>query len=186
MRFKRRYFCVELLVSSNGSIHYQNIDAANNNKLKPSDLSQEIHRSIEKFYGDYGMATMMPSFSLIYFNSNTNLAIFRIARDLAERFRHLLTFIRRIGENGVDVTFKVVHVSGSIKKCKQFLLGYCNRRLGEIYLLTMQHKESLVGGSRKFRDDEQGDEGEDKKRRGTIEVLNNLIKSCEEDGENFY
>lgn len=83
------------------------------NKLKHTDLSDTIHKSIEKFYGDYGMAVMMPSFSVIYYNSATNLCILRTARDLQKKFNSLLTFTNKLAE--FNVYFKVVHVSGSIR-----------------------------------------------------------------------
>lgn len=157
MRFKRRYFCVELLIGSKES------------KLKPGDLSQEINRSIERLYGDYGAAKMQPSFSLIYFNTNTNLAIFRIARESRVAFHQLLTFVRRI--ESTDLTFKVIHVAGSIKKCKKFLIDYSNRRLQDLYM------EQLKGGFATNRNESD---------RAVVEVLEKLIKTCEEDGENFY
>ena len=72
----------------------------------------------------------MPSFSVIYFNTNTNIAIMRTARELKDKFHNLLTFITKLAQ--FDVTFRVVHVSGSIKKCKKFLSIYCQKKLNEI------------------------------------------------------
>lgn len=128
VRFKRRYFCVEVM--------FQEADLSSSakriklDKIKHTSLTETIHKSIERFYGDLGMATMMPSFSVIYFNMITNLAIMRTARNLQDKFHNLLTFINKIDD--FDVSFRVVHVSGSIKKCKKYLLEYCNQRLAEL------------------------------------------------------
>lgn len=109
MRFKRRYFCLEIMFPDDLTA----VDRIHMNKLKHSDLADTVHKSIEKFYGDYGMAVMMPSFSVVYFNSATNLAIVRTARDLQKKFHALLTFVQKLAE--FNVSLKVVHVSGSIK-----------------------------------------------------------------------
>ena len=136
MRFKRRYFCVEILfqddsLSSKGPTSLEtSLNKIKLHKLKHTNLTETIHGSIEKFYGDYGMATLMPSFSVIYFNSITNIAIMRTARDLKDKFHNLLMFTAKLAQ--FDVTFRVVHVSGSIKKCKKFLGAYCQRKLHEL------------------------------------------------------
>ena len=134
MRFKRRYFCVEILFQDNlnqlNKIHWH--------KLKHTNLAETIHQSIERLYGDLGMAAMMPSFSVIYFNSITNLAIMRTSRELKKKFFNLLTFTNKLAQ--FNVNFRVVHVSGSIKKCKQFLVGFCQKRLNEISGNMMNNK----------------------------------------------
>ena len=109
MRFKRRYFCIEVQFQSDLSA----LDKLHMNKLKHTNFSETIHKSIEQLYGDYGMAVMMPSFSVIYFNSVTNMAILRTARDLQKEFHVLLTFLQKLGD--FDVSLRTVHVSGSIK-----------------------------------------------------------------------
>jgi len=138
MRFKRRYFCLEILFHDDSLISAKSsasLDTSLNkiklHKLKHTNLSESINSSIEKMYGDYGVSTMMPSFSVIYFNSSTNIAIIRSARDLKEKFHNLLMFTNKLDQ--FDVTFRVVHVSGSIKKCKKFLSIYCQKRLSELH-----------------------------------------------------
>ena len=140
MRFKRRYFCVEILFQDD-------LNALNKiqwHKLKHTNLTETIHDSIEKFYGDLGIATLMPSFSVIYFNSITNLALLRTSRDLQKKFANLLAFTRKIGQ--FNVTFKVVHISGSIKKCKKFLVTYCQNRLDSLHnelVINVDHKNEM-------------------------------------------
>ena len=127
MRFKRRYFSVEIMPQN--ELTKTNISLMN--KLKHTDVSDTIHKSIEKLYGDYGMAVMMPSFSVIYYNSSTNLCILRTARDLQKKFNSLLTFTNKLGE--LNVYFKVIHVSGSIKKSKEHLAVHCQKENLNLY-----------------------------------------------------
>jgi ribonuclease P/MRP protein subunit POP5 len=177
VRFKRRYFCVE--------IQFRDSDLNSMskkmqlNKLKHTNLSETVHKSIERFYGDLGMAKMMPSFSVIYFNMNTNMAIMRTARDLETKFHNLLTFTRKIDE--FDCAFRVVHVSGSIKKCKKFLLHYCNQRLLDIYVKISNNTTNSRNYDALLKD--QSDLSENDKE--IINVLNSLIKVCEE-GDNIF
>jgi RNase P/RNase MRP subunit POP5 len=168
VRFKRRYFCVE--------VNFQESDLNSItrrikiNKLKHLNLSDTIHKSIEKFYGDYGMATMMPSFSVIYFNLNTSLAIVRTARDLQSEFHNVLTFTRKLDD--FDVAFKTVHVSGSIKKCKKFLLGYCHSRLQ----LVKNHISTETGLKKNL-------DAEDEKE--VVQCLEKMIECCQQDDNMF-
>lgn len=106
--------------------------SAPDQKLKSSDLVQEISRSIEKFYGDLGVASMQPSFSLVHFNADTSVAIFRIAREQRASFHQLLTLVTRVNNSAAELTFKVIHVSGSIRQCKKHLLEHSNRKLEQL------------------------------------------------------
>ena len=135
MRFKRRYFCVEILFND----EIKSSDKILVHKLKHTNLSNVINKSIEKFFGDYGVAAMMPSFSVIYYNSTTNVAILRTARDLQKKFHTLLALIQRLDD--WKVTLSVIHVSGSIKKCKKFLLTYCQARLNELNEKVQKNNE---------------------------------------------
>lgn len=119
MRYKRRYFCVELIQAS-ASLEY---------KLKSNDLVQELIKLIEKFFGDFGIASIQPSFSLVYFNSDTNLAIFRVARQHRADFHQLLSLVCRV--DSTELAFKVIHVSGSIKQCKKYLIRHFYKRIEE-------------------------------------------------------
>lgn len=157
MRFKRRYFCCELLVNNSDSAQ---------NKPKHSDITSTINKSIEKFYGDLGAAEMIPSFSLIYFNQNTNICILRTARNLEKKFHTMLTYIQKIED--INVQFRIIHKSGSIKKCKEFLIKYCSSKLFELYSKShllktkMDNNDLIVEG-----------------------VLKNVIEACEKNDYNF-
>ena len=135
MRYKRRYFCIEVVFTDDDK--NPRTSAAKDNrhnvqKLKHTVLADTIDSLIEKLYGDMGVATIAPSFSVIYFNTNTNIAIVRAAREAQKKFHALLTFIQKLGE--YNVAIRVIHISGSVKKCKQFLIGHCERKLASLAL----------------------------------------------------
>lgn len=160
MRFKRRYFCCEL--------DYSECDSGQCRTTKPkhSDITCTINKSIEKFYGDLGAAQMIPSFSLIYFNQNTNICILRTARNTERKFHTVLTFIQKI--DNFNVKFKIVHKSGSIKKCKEFLVEYCSSRLLEFY------SNYSLSKTKKNNENEVVED-----------VLKNLIEACQNNDYNF-
>lgn len=164
MRFKRRYFCVELIFQEADLNSIQG--RLQLNKLKHNQISETINKSIEKFFGDLGAAEMTPSFSVIYHNANTNLAILRTARNLEKKFHTLLTFIQKIDQ--FDVKLSVIHKSGSIKKCKQFLLEYCNKKLFELYKNQNDIKNIPFDNT-----------------SSVIEVLEKMVNACEQADYNF-
>ncbi len=164
MRFKRRYFSVEIIFQQD---NLNQINKFQINKLKHTQLSEAIHNSIAKLYGDYGMAVMMPSFNVIYFNTNTNLAILRTSRDLKDKFHTLLTFTKQIGQ--FDVSFRVIHISGSIRKCKKFLLNYCQLKLAELY------KQMSLNSNMKLDVNQQVELD----NKASAEVYEKLLQNCE-------
>ena len=158
MRFKRRYFCVEIIFQDDFNV----LNKIQWHKLKHTHLAEAIHQSIERLYGDFGMATMMPSFSVIYFNSITNIAMLRTSRDLQKKFANLLTFTQRIGQ--FNVTFRTVHISGSIKKCKKFLGRFCQQRLCDL--------NEKISNNKQMNSDESD-------YKMAIDVVEKLIEVCE-------
>jgi ribonuclease P/MRP protein subunit POP5 len=172
VRFKRRYFCVEInFQDSDLNSAAKRIQIA---KLRHTSLTDSIHKSIERLYGDYGMATMMTSFSVIYYNLSTSLAILRTARDMQGPFHNVLTFTRKLDD--FDIAFKTVHVSGSIKKCKKFLLGYCNERLKLIKKDLSDQKKQLSTAAVAM-------DSEDK--REVAQVLEKIVECCQQDDNIF-
>jgi hypothetical protein len=113
------------------------------------------------------MAVMMPSFNVIYFNTNTNLAILRTSRDLKDKFHTLLTFTKQLGQ--FDVCFKVIHVSGSIRKCKKFLLNYCQLKLADLYKQMSINSISLFNANQEVESE----------NKAVAEVYEKLLQNCE-------
>ena len=127
MRFKRRYYCVEILFHDGDSV-VSSLRTVQ--KLKHTQLNEALLAMIERLYGDYGMATMLPSFSVIYFNGSTNMAILRTSREMHQNFHTCLTYIQKLAD--YRVTLRVVHVSGSVKRCKKYLVNYCAQKVAEL------------------------------------------------------
>lgn len=133
MRYKRRYFCVELTIDKYSQIKNKYFLHQLNHTL----IIETLKNSIVKYYGDYGAATMLPSFSLMYFNPYTNLMIMRTSREKHKELMRMLTLIKRFDK--FDITLNVIHISGSVRQCKKYLVKYCSRRLHQI---RIQKKES--------------------------------------------
>jgi RNase P/RNase MRP subunit POP5 len=121
MRFKRRYFCIECIFNSKTRIK--------NQRLTHSNLYDTIVEAIEKFYGDFGVAYMLPAFSIVYLNAYTNIAIIRISRKASIKFRTLWLLINNIEKTTVFT--RIIYNSGSILKAKKFLTQYCYKKLSD-------------------------------------------------------
>lgn len=154
MRYKRRYICAE--------VEFDKYTLAKTNKLyvhklRHTNLTKAISDAYKRYYGDYGLATFLPSFSVMYYNAYTNIAIMRTSRDAYKNFLKVLSLLKIIGSD--EVTFKILHLAGSVRLCKKFLLRHCSRKLNEI--------ENRKGAS---QDDEQKME---------VTVLEKIVKNCE-------
>jgi RNase P/RNase MRP subunit POP5 len=118
MRYKRRYVCVQLMSPS---------FTAQSLKFKISEINEDFLETLEQCYGDYGMASMEPSFSIVLFNTNTNLMILRTSKRFYTQFHAMLAFKKKL--KNIDLIFKVLHASGSLKKCRKFLIDYSTKKL---------------------------------------------------------
>ena len=122
MRFKRRYFCVEIIFNTK-TRKSQSV------RLTYSNLYDAIAEGIEKFFGDFGVALMLPAFSIVYLNSYTNIAIVRISRKASRQFHKLWLFINNIEKSNVFT--RLLYSSGSILKAKKFLTQHCYKKLAD-------------------------------------------------------
>ena len=98
-----------------------------NLRLTYSILYDAVVEAIEKFFGDHGVAYMLPAFNIVYLNSYTNIAILRISRRASKEFHKLWLFLNNIEKS--NVLTKVLYSSGSIVKAKKFLTEYCYKKL---------------------------------------------------------
>ena len=121
MRFKRRYFCIECIFNPKTRIK--------NQRLTHSNLYDAIVEAIEKFYGDFGVAYMLPAFSIVYLNAYTNIAIIIISRKASLKFHKLWLLINNIDKSSVFT--RIIYNSGSILKAKKFLTEYCYKKLND-------------------------------------------------------
>jgi RNase P/RNase MRP subunit POP5 len=117
MRYKRRYVCIQLIFAKPETAC----------KFKISELNEDFTETIEQCFGDFGLATLEPSFSIVYYNANTNMLILRTSRRFYTTFRSLLIFKKKV--KSTDLMLNVLHASGSLKKARQFLVEYSAKKL---------------------------------------------------------
>ena len=98
-------------------------------RLTYSNLYDAIVEAIEKLFGDFGIAYMLPAFSIVYLNAYTNIAIIRISRKASAQFHRLWLFINNIEKSTVFT--RIIYTSGSILKSKKFLTQYCYKKLSD-------------------------------------------------------
>lgn len=106
VKFKSRYLLVEL--------QYEN---ESNNEVKQFDANQlynHLIKQIKLLFGDTGIGKIRRNFQVKYNNNFTNLVIMRIGKEHLEILWTSLVLITNI--EGYNLRFKVISVSGTIKK----------------------------------------------------------------------
>lgn len=143
VRIKHRYLVVRILypaaqaIVSKSIVQDSNQDLLNLYRPSPQSLDTRnlfrlIRTSIEYMYGDYGVGLLVPSLKIIYFSSATSTAIVRVARAHYRILWGALSWITSLGQGGSGgdpCVFRVVRVSGTIRKAEEDVI---NRAKAEI------------------------------------------------------
>ncbi|KAJ6831711.1 putative ribonuclease P/MRP protein subunit POP5 isoform X1 [Iris pallida] len=108
--FKNRYMVIEVLVNSKDSSGKDPII------VTEANVSGAIKESIEKNFGECGLAISLGSFQVKYVNSTTKLIIVRVSRDDHQKVWCAITMVRSI--QNCPVTFNLLDLSGSIRACR--------------------------------------------------------------------
>lgn len=122
VRVKRRYFVFQF--------HFD--PSSNSNALqsvKPSQIHQSFEGLITRLYGDYGAACFTRNLSIIYYNPATHLCIVRCLRDDKHLLQTTATFLTRLADPPIQCSLQTLHVSGSIRLCKKYLVNYSIEQL---------------------------------------------------------
>jgi len=132
VRFKNRYQLCELVW----------VDGHVDESLNSSALYTAVREVLIAMFGDWGYASVLTSFQVKYWNYHTNLCIVRSARDHYRMVWTAMTFATRI--KGRAVTFRSLHVSGTIRSCQQAAI----RHTRAVLALTQNAKtESAPAGT---------------------------------------
>lgn len=114
VKFKSRYLLIEL--------QYEN---ETNNGVKLFDANQlynHIIKQIKLFFGDSGVGKIRRNFQVKYNNNFTNLVIMRIGKEYLDILWTVLSLITNI--EGYNLRFKIINVSGTIKKVEVHATEY--------------------------------------------------------------
>ncbi|CAF1093803.1 unnamed protein product [Rotaria sordida] len=118
VRVKRRYFVFQFHFNSNPTI-----------LIKSSHIHTTFEMIISRLYGDVGIARFTRNLSIIYYNSSTNIAIVRCLRDDKHMLQTAATFISKLVIDQIECSIQTLHVGGTIRQCKKYLINYCIEQL---------------------------------------------------------
>ncbi|CAF1241521.1 unnamed protein product [Rotaria socialis] len=118
VRVKRRYFVFQFHFNSNPTTI-----------IKSSHIHTTFETMISRLYGDVGIARFTRNLSIIYYNSSTHVAIVRCLRDDKKMLQTTATFIAKLTNDSIECSIQTLHVGGSIRQCKKYLVNYCIEQL---------------------------------------------------------
>ncbi|CAF1106310.1 unnamed protein product [Rotaria sordida] len=118
VRVKRRYFVFQFHFNSNPTT-----------LIKSSHIHTTFEMIISRLYGDVGIARFTRNLSIIYYNSSTNIAIVRCLRDDKHMLQTAATFISKLVIDQIECSIQTLHVGGTIRQCKKYLINYCIEQL---------------------------------------------------------
>lgn len=138
VRVKRRYFVFQF--------HF---DTTSNNpstiqSIKSSTIYQTFETMIARLYGDHGVARFIRNLSIIYYNPSTHLCIVRCIRDDKHLLQTTATFITRLGDPSIQCSLQTIHVSGSIRQCKKYLINYSIEQLLQMDRMADDNATSMT------------------------------------------
>lgn len=192
VRIKHRYLVVRILYPATQATVSKSIVNHSNQDLldlyRPSPQSLDTHNlfrlirtSIEYMYGDYGVGLVLPSLKITYFSSATSTAIFRVARAHYRILWGALSWITSLGQGGSGgdpCVFRVVRVSGTIRKAEEDVI---NRAKAEIRRAKGQPGSGTREGLAMLLGPEVGIDGERAVQPGKGRSNDTLASDDEED-----
>eukprot|EP01129_Flabellula_baltica_P002512 TRINITY_DN12326_c0_g1_i1.p1 TRINITY_DN12326_c0_g1~~TRINITY_DN12326_c0_g1_i1.p1 ORF type:complete len:137 (+),score=25.45 TRINITY_DN12326_c0_g1_i1:91-501(+) len=125
VRRKNRYLLTEI-ISRRGI-----------NNLTSKKVQDLIRQHITNQFGDFGSAAVTTSLQVKYFNGDTQMFILKCDREFFRIAWAAMTMITRLENN--PVTFRVMHVSGTIIKCEKKLLDYQKENIQIISKMQQDH-----------------------------------------------
>lgn len=88
--------------------------------INPRSISSLLRDVIEDHFGDFGGGTTGLLIIVKYFSNKTSTGIIRCSRTNFHQVVAALALVTKLDNR--DVVMRCVHVSGTIKKCEQFLI----------------------------------------------------------------
>ncbi|GAV53682.1 hypothetical protein ZYGR_0AK01840 [Zygosaccharomyces rouxii] len=144
VRLKTRYILFEVLYpydtlqdkQSSGSRALNTDILLRHHRVSPSHInaktiSQEVRRSLQTNFGDYGLGKAGSLLQIKYFSNRTSTGIIRCHREDTDLVLMALCLTNRLGE--VDsLILNAVKVGGTIKKVEQYAIRRSQRFLAAV------------------------------------------------------
>ncbi len=97
--------------------------------IKSSQIHTTFETMIGQLYSDIGIAHFTRNLSIIYYNPSTHVSIVRCLRDDKHMLQTVATFISRLINDQIECSIQTLHVGGSVRQCKKYLVNYCIEQL---------------------------------------------------------
>ncbi|CCH47123.1 Ribonuclease P/MRP protein subunit [Wickerhamomyces ciferrii] len=146
VRLKARYILFDVI--------YPNLEKEQENYLKKTcllqhhstsqnvnlrALSELVKRNIQLLFGDQGYGTAGISIIVKYFSQKTSTGIIRCSREYYKLICAALTIINKL--NGKDVIFRIIKISGTIRKCEQSAIDRNKKLMKELKLKEFEQDD---------------------------------------------
>lgn len=145
VRLKTRYILFEILypcdystIEDSGSTNALNTNILlRHHRISPPQISskaiaQELRRSLQVNFGDYGLGKAGSLLQIKYFSNRTSTGIIRCHREDSDLVIMALSLTSKIGETN-SVIINPVKVSGTIKKVEQYTIRRTKRLLAVMH-----------------------------------------------------
>lgn len=129
VRFKERYLLVNILYPEGGPTPKATdkpipdlllFNQPTTDYVTPQSLARAIRTQVNTLFGDYGSGAVERSLQVKYLSLATSTFILRVSRTHYRLVWAALTFMDHIpGKNGRPCIFRVVRVSGTIRKIEE-------------------------------------------------------------------
>ncbi|XP_055629064.1 uncharacterized protein LOC129770341 [Toxorhynchites rutilus septentrionalis] len=123
VRVKNRYILVQLMCNNRSDT-----DAFS---LNSSQLNNFLRQKIEKYYGEFGVASML-RLHVIYFNEKTRLCIIQ-TRHGPHRFVTSILPLLTVADTE-SVRYRILYVGATLQQCQKFIVryqqNYVNKMIG--------------------------------------------------------
>nr|CAG4637455.1 EOG090X0GYO [Ceriodaphnia reticulata]SVE73277.1 EOG090X0GYO [Ceriodaphnia reticulata] len=136
VRFKNRYFTVEILLSDGSAVESLN--------LKPYDIFKSILDVTEQIHGEFGAAAIRNGLDVKYCNENTQTAIIRCRHGPHRLLASSLPFLTNIGKRKIQL--RGIYTGATMVKCFKFLKKHHQEKLNEAFkkCKTDQEKKKII------------------------------------------
>ncbi|VUC19969.1 unnamed protein product [Clonostachys rosea] len=154
VRVKERYLLVNIIYppedsragnSSKPNLIVQHQPTTEN--LTPGILVRALKAQVASLFGDYGAGCLESDLSVKYLSLATSTVIIRCSRDHYQMLWSALTFMDRVPTKdgtGRPCIFRVVRVSGTIRKAEEEAIRQAKQRLIEAKEASSQTPSSLA------------------------------------------
>lgn len=134
VRVKRRYFLFQI-----------RFDSTNQTKtLKNSQIIKTFELMISRLYGDYGASRFNRNLSIVYYNDTTKILIIRSVREDKDLLQTSSTFLNKFIDEPCQCSIETLHISGSIRQTKKYLVNYSIEQLLEINRKSIEQNSSTI------------------------------------------